>query len=461
MNLVAPSLDVLRKLAQIAADSHDPAVRAWLAEIAPRKRAPSTRAHNCGGVSIVATKRDGRLIGYAVWRHFAGDPKRRKARAWFGVPPTDPAANAERAREEAEKFAAFLRSLSEHELREWWANRNSLRAQQGRDAFERERALIAEKAAAKAKRQAEREQRAAEVIKLRKERAAAKAKLKAELAASRAQRQAERAKRRAAREAAAAHRRAMRAGKVKGLVVQVHRGRVIAYVAVRRVCGVAIRASFSVKKWTEKTGRENAAYEEAVKAVKWMQAETPAALLEWRKTHTTPRPKYRRHRSYSPVPGYAGGKLRGYTVQRLGCSFWFPATALKKAEALASRIGSMTKDQLAKRLARHRTSDRAVSPRRTPLGVVGYEVRVGPVRMYFDKAEWRSHYGYDSAARMVAGKVARRLKSLDDGQLTAVWARYQAIAPQLKALETPDNFNGVVMDFESLSQITHVYQRAS
>jgi hypothetical protein len=453
VKLVTPSQTVLRKLAELAVGSTDPDVSAWLTRLSratrPKKLTPCD-------ASVVATYRNHKLCGYEAWRHFAGDVKRSKARVWFGLRPMHEGGKEVPALERAQNMAAFLRSLSEDELRAWWANRHAEREAKTAAAGERERLWFAEKAKLGAKRKSERAQRVAEALSIRKERAAEKAVLRQQRAAEKVKRMAERAAKRAQRLAAKAERQRLRAGKVRGLTVQVHRGRVIAYVALRYVGGVAIRASFSVKKWTAKTGRASAAYEEAVKAVKWMQAETTAMLLEWRKKHTARRQKYRPHRSYSPVPCNAGGKLRGYGVRRFGCNFWFPIHALKKAEALSTRIGAMTKEQVFRRLARHRSSDRPVAPRLGPLGVVGYDVRVRPVHMYFDKAEWRSQSGHDGAAREVAGKVARRLKGMTAEQLHQIWLRYQRIASRHKAVETPDH--GVAMDFESLAQMSHVFR---
>lgn len=412
------------------------------------------------GVSIVATKRNGKLCGYEVWRHFAGDKKRGKARAWFGLRPMGSDGKEVPALEQARRMASFLRSLSEDELRAWWANRHAVRAEAALGAYAREQALLAEKAAAKAQRRADREARAAAAAAVRKAHAAAKAKLKAELAAAKARRQADRTKRREERQEAAAQRRALRAGKVKGLAVQVHRGRAIAYIVIRRVGGVIARASFSIKKWQAKTGQDNAAHDEAVKTAKWMYAESPAALLEWSKRHVKRRGKYRGHRLYAPVPSRFRGKISGYSVQRFGCYFRFPAGELKRAQALSAKIGSMTKEQVFKRLARHRSSNRAVTARHSPLGIAGYDVRVGPVRMYFDKAEWRSQSGYDGTARSLAKRIARRLKAMSNDQLTEFWTRYREIAPRLSAIDSPDS-TGVVMDFEGLAQMSHAYRHAS
>jgi hypothetical protein len=115
MNPARPSLQLLRKIARILADHHDPEIRRWVDEM--------SRKHS--SVSIVKTYRLGRLCGYEVWRHLRSsteDPKRRKARLWFGLRPKGKSGHEALALKRAKRAKKWLAAMSERELHTWWAD---------------------------------------------------------------------------------------------------------------------------------------------------------------------------------------------------------------------------------------------------------------------------------------------------------------------------------------------------
>lgn len=117
MNVLRPSTLLLRQIARCVGDSKDLRVRAW-AEAIDRK---------FSAVSIVKTYRGGRLCGYEVWRHLASaadDPRRHKARLWFGIRHWRSELGYEGAAiDMARRAARRLRSMSRRELHAWWTER--------------------------------------------------------------------------------------------------------------------------------------------------------------------------------------------------------------------------------------------------------------------------------------------------------------------------------------------------
>ncbi len=114
MNPLRPSSQLLRRLARIVAEVNDPQVRAWAAAVDLR----------FSSVSIVKTYRGGRLCGYEVWRHLAPageDPRRHKARLWFGRKHWRSELGYEGAALfMARRAAKRLRSMNRRELAAWW-----------------------------------------------------------------------------------------------------------------------------------------------------------------------------------------------------------------------------------------------------------------------------------------------------------------------------------------------------
>lgn len=82
-------------------------------------------------VSVVKTYRCGRLCGYEVWRHLAPageDPRRHKARLWFGLKHWRSELGYEgAARDMARKAARRLRMMNRRELARWWQERTQAR----------------------------------------------------------------------------------------------------------------------------------------------------------------------------------------------------------------------------------------------------------------------------------------------------------------------------------------------
>lgn len=120
MNPLRPSLTLLRKIARLLAESEDSEIREWVDEL--------SRRHS--SVSVVKTYRAGRLCGYEVWRHLKSsidDPKRRKARLWFGLRPKGVSGQEEEALRRAKRAAKWLGAMSERELHAWWEDQQRQR----------------------------------------------------------------------------------------------------------------------------------------------------------------------------------------------------------------------------------------------------------------------------------------------------------------------------------------------
>lgn len=120
MNPLHPPVMLLRKIARELADNEDPAIRAWVDDMSRR----------FSSVSIVKTYRLGRLCGYEVWRHLKSsmeDPKRRKARLWFGLRPKGIEGQERGALTRAKRAAKWLADMSERELHSWWEHQQQQR----------------------------------------------------------------------------------------------------------------------------------------------------------------------------------------------------------------------------------------------------------------------------------------------------------------------------------------------
>ncbi len=124
MNPLRPSPRLLRHLAGLLSSTEDRQARAWAEALAaiPRPARSPQFAH----VSIVKTYRDARLCGFEVWRHLESstvDPKRQKARLWFGCRRHGP----KRAFTLAQHAARMLEAMSQRELHEWWGEYRAAR----------------------------------------------------------------------------------------------------------------------------------------------------------------------------------------------------------------------------------------------------------------------------------------------------------------------------------------------
>lgn len=111
MNPLRPSPLLLCKLSRYLRKTPDADVLAWRAEM----------RLDFGGASVVKTFRAGKLCGYEVWRHFHADPKRRKARLWFGIRHWQSELGyAGAARDMAQAAAERLCAMTRAQLRAWW-----------------------------------------------------------------------------------------------------------------------------------------------------------------------------------------------------------------------------------------------------------------------------------------------------------------------------------------------------
>jgi hypothetical protein len=121
VNPLRPTQTFLRRLARIAEQSADARARAWADEVDRR----------FSRVSIVKTYRGGRLCGYEVWRHLASsgeDPRRHKARLWFGLKHWRTELGYEgAARDMARRAARRLQAMNRRELAKWWQQRTQAR----------------------------------------------------------------------------------------------------------------------------------------------------------------------------------------------------------------------------------------------------------------------------------------------------------------------------------------------
>lgn len=126
MNPLRPSTLFLRKIARLVEESADLRVRAWAQEIDRR----------FSRVSIVRTYRGGHLCGYEVWRHLttsAEDPRRHKARLWFGLKHwRTELGYKSAARDMARRAARRLQAMSRRELAAWWQRHTRARRQRTR-----------------------------------------------------------------------------------------------------------------------------------------------------------------------------------------------------------------------------------------------------------------------------------------------------------------------------------------
>lgn len=214
-----PSPRLLRLLAGIAAESRQVEVRGWVDAMSRRFAV----------VSVVATKRKGKLCGYEVWRHLATrrkDPARRKARLWFGLRPQHLGGETVDAFGQAQRAAKWLASLSDRELIAWY-HRQKVQREQARRLKQQQRREAKEYR--KRQRAMEREQR-------------------------RQARLLERAERKRERK------------KVRGVRPQWKDGRVIGYAVCRTISGEDYRLWFGVAHWRSEIGHDGAARDVAIKA---------------------------------------------------------------------------------------------------------------------------------------------------------------------------------------------------
>jgi hypothetical protein len=125
MNPRTPSIGFLRRVARLVLAAEDPRVREWAEAM---ERAFSR-------VSIVKTYRARKLCGYEVWRHLAPsgeDPRRHKARLWFGVRHwRSELGYPQAALDMARKAAERMQSMSRESLVRWWQKRQRYRAAHG------------------------------------------------------------------------------------------------------------------------------------------------------------------------------------------------------------------------------------------------------------------------------------------------------------------------------------------
>jgi hypothetical protein len=114
MNPLRPPTLLLRRIARIVAEVKDPKIRAWADALDLR----------FSRVSIVKTYRGGRLCGYEVWRHLATaaeDPRRHKARLWFGIKHWRSEFGYDGAAlDMARRAARRMRAMNRRELAAWW-----------------------------------------------------------------------------------------------------------------------------------------------------------------------------------------------------------------------------------------------------------------------------------------------------------------------------------------------------